>query len=172
MPDHVISPELFDLLDEYVAELETGAAIVDDVVPQTSPMLAFIENAFAQFFQNQVGREIKGFDEKSKRRAARQRAAKKDLSPQTRSLIVLYQQFCDSYEDIQSASYGGQATVLEEFHIKLMVRLIERIRALAGSKHDDELRSRADAAFDEFAPAVDSYDWQQHERENDGENDE
>ena len=171
MPDHVISPELFDLLDEYVGELEADAAIVDDVVPETSPMLAFAENAFAQFFQNQVGKEIKGFDEKSKRRAARQRASGKNLSPQTRSLIALYQQFCDKYEDIQSASYGGQGAVLEDFHTKLMVRLIERIRALAGSKHDDELRARADEAFDEFAPAVDSYDWQQHEKEGDDEDD-
>jgi hypothetical protein len=54
MPDHVISLELFDLLDEYVAELESKA---------------------------QVGKEIRGFDEKSKRRVARQRAARKDLSP-------------------------------------------------------------------------------------------
>ena len=172
MPDHVISPELFDLLDEYVVELESGTAIVDDVVPETSPMLAFAENAFAQFFENQVGKEIKGFDEKSKRQAARQRAANKSLSAQTRSLIALYQQFCDVYEDVQSASYGGHAAVLEDFHTKLMIRLIERIRALAGSKHDDELRSRADQAFDDFAPAVDAYDWHQHEKEEDDDDDE
>lgn len=137
----------------------------------TSPMLAFAENAFAQFFQNQVGKEIKGFDEKSKKRATRQRAARTDLSPQSRSLIVLYQQFCDIYEDIQSASYGGQATVLEEFHTKLMVRLIERIRALAGSKHDNDLRDRADQAFDAFAPAVNAYDWPQHQKEEDDDDD-
>src|ERR1700759_1948937 len=128
-------------------------------------MLAFAENAFAQFFENQVGKkEIKGFTEKSSLQASRQRASNKTLSSQSRALITLYQQFCKRYEDVQSASYGGHAAVLEDFHTTLMVRLIERIRALAGSIHDAELRARADEALDNFVPAVALYDWGQHKK--------
>lgn len=171
MPDHVIAVGVFDALDEYVTELEAGTAIVDDVVPETSPMLAFVENAFAQFFQNQVGREIKGFNERASRHAARLRASNRGLTPQDRSLIVLYQQFCKRYEDVQNASYGGHAEVLEDFHTHLVARLIKRIGALAEAIGDDDLRDRAEEAFDDFSPAADAYDWQQHSKEGDDDDD-
>jgi hypothetical protein len=172
MPEHFISLKLFDSLDEYILQLDGDEAITDDVVPETSPVIVFVENAFAQFFENEVGSEIKGFDDKSKRRATRLRSSKKDLSKQARALIVLYKQFCDIYDDVRSASYVGQALVLEEFHKKLIVRLLERIRALAGVKHDSELRGRADSVLEEFEATVDLYDWEQHDKKENDDDDE
>jgi hypothetical protein len=160
MPEHVVSPALFDSIDEYVLQLESGSAVSGSVVPETSPVLSFTENAFAQFFENEVASEIVGFDEKSKRQAARLRRTRKDeLIPEVRRLISLYEQFCDVHDDVLGAGYGGQDSVLEEFHSKLVVRLLKRIGELAAVKKDDELGTRADSALEAFTQAIDGYDW-------------
>ena len=86
-PEHVISPSLFDLLDDYACELDAEEAIIDNVVPATSPALVFVESAFAQFFENKVKVEIKGFGEKEKKRTSRiARKRKSESSKETRSL--------------------------------------------------------------------------------------
>jgi hypothetical protein len=160
MPDHIVSPTLFDSIDEYVEQLESGNAFSGKVVPETSPVISFTENAFAQFFENEIGREISGFDFKYKRRAARLRYSKKgELSRQAIALISLFEQFCDVHDDILGAGYGGQPSVLEDFHARLVTRLLERLRALAGVKRDAELRERADAALTRFSAAIADYDW-------------
>jgi hypothetical protein len=160
---HVISPSLFDLLDEYAGELDAREAIVGNVVPATSPALVFVESAFAQFFENVVKVEIKGFGEKEKKRASRVRRKKgESLSPEARSLIALFKQFCDRYEDVQSASYGGQSETLAEFHQKLMVRLVKRIAALAKAENDEELRERAEDTLPFFEEVATAYNWESH----------
>jgi hypothetical protein len=170
---HVISPELFDLLDDYAGELDSEEAIVDNVVPATSPALVFVESAFAQFFEHGVGIEIKGFDEKAKKLAARTLIARKDeLSKQARSLIALFKQFCDSYEDVQSATYGGQSETLAEFHQKLMVRLVKRIIALAKADCDTQLADRAEESLPFFKEVVEVYDWEQHDPDEEDDDDE
>jgi hypothetical protein len=170
--EHVISPKLFDLLDEYAGDLDAQVAIVGNVVPATSPALVFVENAFAQFFENEVEVEIKGFGRKAKRVAARIRLGRKDeLSKEARGLIALFEQFCDSYEDVQSASYGGQSETLAEFHQKLMVRLIKRIGALAKANGDEELRERAAETLPFFKEMVDSYDWEAHDPDQEADDD-
>lgn len=158
--EHVVSPALFDLLDTYVEQLKSGTALSGKVVPQTSPVITFSENAFAQFFENEVGSEITGFDIKDKQRAVRARYAKKnDLRKQSVALISLFEQFCDVHEDVLGAGYGGQASVLEEFHRKLVVRLLERLEALAASNGDSILRTRIEASRGNFEAAVRDYDW-------------
>lgn len=160
MADHIISPALFDSLDEYIELLESHEAFSSrNVVPETSPIISFTENAFAQFFENEVGSEITGFDDHFKRRAARARYRKKDLPKQTRSLIVLFEQFCDVHDDVIGAGYGGQVAVLEAFHGKLVLRLLERIRALAGFRQDTALRGRANSGLERFEAAISGYDW-------------
>lgn len=161
MTEHVVSPKLFDSIHEYSKLLETGQAFsVRNVLPQTSPIISFTENAFAQFFQNEVGSEITSFDEKFKKRAARVRyRKKKELSKQTLSIIVLFEQFCDIHEDVIAGGYGGASSVLEEFHTKYVSRLIERIRALAGVKNDTELRESADSALTKYEDALETVTW-------------
>ena len=169
---HVVSPELFDGLDEYASDLDGESAIVENVVPETSAALVFVQSAFAQFFENKVGVEIRSFDEKAKKRAARIRAGRrKELGKPAVSLIALFLQFCDTYEDVQSASYGGQAETLADFHQKLMVRLVKRIIDLAKADGDTELAERAADSLPNFKSIVDAYDWDQHDpdEEDDGE---
>ena len=161
MAEHVVSPELFESVHEYVGLLESGEAFsMKNVVPETSPIISFTENAFAQFFENEVGSEITGFDDKFKKRAARARYRKKaDLSKQALSLIVLFEQFCDVHDDVIAGGYGGASAVLEEFHTKYVSRLLERIRALAGAKKDAELRDAADTALAQYENALETVTW-------------
>jgi plasmid maintenance system killer protein len=159
-PKHVISPALFDSIDTYIDLLDRGEAIANNVVPETSPVISFSQNAFAQFFQNEVHAEINGFDSKAKRKAARlRRTDKSRLSAEARSLIALFEQFCDVYEDVLGAGYGGQESVLEEFHSRHVHRLLKRIAALAKANKDEELQHRADASLEAFDGAVKAYDW-------------
>lgn len=163
-PPHVISPDLFDGLDEYAADLDGGVAIIGNAVPVTSAALVFVQSAFAQFFERKVKVEIKGFGERDKRRAARIRAERrKELGGPAISLIALFLQVCDTYEDVQSASYGGQSETLADFHQKLMVRLVKRIIVLAKSDGDADLAERAEESLPYFKEIVDAYDWEQHD---------
>lgn len=158
-PEHVISLSLFDSIDEYAALLESGNAFVRKVVPETSPVVSFCENAFAQFFQNVVEVEITGFDEKDQKRCARLRRAKRDLPQQMRALMALFEQFCEVIEDVLGAGYGGQATVLEEFHTVYVLRLLDRIIDLGQLLEDEELTGRAEDAYGTFEYAASNYDW-------------
>jgi hypothetical protein len=165
MADHVISPDLFEVLDEYIGALEDGEAIVDDVVPQASKVVVFTENAFGQFFENEVGVEIKGFDETAMEEAARARKAQSaSLSPQAKRLITLFTQFCEQYDDVKSASYGGHGSVLKKFHSVLLVRLLQRIGALAKANGDGELEKAAGESLDRLKEAIDVYPWSDHDR--------
>jgi hypothetical protein len=160
-PEHVISPQLFDSVGEYVVLLRSGGAFSEkNVIPETSPIISFTENAFKQFFGNEVGSEITGFDEQFKKRAARARYRKRGgLSKQALEIIVLFEQFCDIHEDVIAGGYGGASAVLEEFHTIYVSRLLERIRALAGAKNDGKLRERADAALTEYGDALETVTW-------------
>lgn len=47
MAEHVVSPELFESVYEYAGLLESGEAFSEkNVVPETSPIISFTENAF------------------------------------------------------------------------------------------------------------------------------
>lgn len=165
MPEHVVSPDLFELLDDYANLLDAGEAIVDDVVPATSPVIVFTESAFTQFFENEVKVAIEGFDEIAMQRAARARAARRDeLSPQAKRLITLFKQFCERYDDVKSASYGGHEQVLEEFHSTLLVRLVQRIRALAKVNGEQALMDRANESLEHFREIIAAYPWTDHDR--------
>lgn len=162
MPEHVVSPALFDSIDEYVEQLEAGTALSGTVVPETSPIISFTENAFAQFFENGVGKEIIGFDTMAKIEAARlRRAGKEKLPKPVRALISLFEQFCDIHDDVLGAGYGGQASVLRDFHSKLVIRLLQRLGALADALGDGELRDRASSSLEAFSHAIDGFAWDQ-----------
>lgn len=160
MTDHVVSPALFDSLDEYVEQLNEGVAISEGVVPATSPLLSFIENAFAQLFENAAGVEITGFDLVDKRRAARLRR-KKDagLSKELKALLALFEQMCDVHEDVLGAGYGGQASVLEEFHFVHVSRMLERLVVFARSIGDTVLVERVEESSGAFEDAIERYKW-------------
>lgn len=163
-PEHVISPALLELIDEYVEQLNSGVAISGNIVPQTSPVISFMENAFAQFFENATHNEITGFDYKAKKKAARLRLTMKaSLSAETRAIMALFEQYCDIHEDVLGAGYGGQASVLDDFHFKYVARLLERILALAEQLGDEELRQHTATSLVAFIAAIEAHDWSAEE---------
>jgi len=163
-PGKVIEPDLFDLLDDYVHLLDSGQAIVDDVVPATSSLIVFTENAFAQFFENELGVAIEGFDDRAKKKAV---AAKRKCEPYSppRLIISVFLKFCEEYDDVKSASYGGQGEVLEDFHLRRVVRLVERIGKLAEANGEKELQDRAEGSLDYLGGVIAHYEWSKHDRE-------
>lgn len=166
MPKKVIEPELFDLLDDYVGLLDAGEAIVDDVVPATSSLILFTESAFSQFFENELEVAIEGFDDRAKKKAVAARAKRKgDLSHPARLVISVFFNFCDEYDDVKSASYGGQGEILERFHTRRVIRLVQRIRGLAKVNGEEELEERAEASLAYLKDVVNSYPWSDHNRE-------
>ncbi len=166
MPKKVIEPELFDLLDDYVGLLEAGEAIVDDIVPATSSLILFTESAFSQFFENELGVAIEGFDDRAKKKAVAARVEHKDeLSHQARLIISVFLNFCDEYDDVKSASYGGQGEILEQFHTRRVIRLVQRIRGLAKTNEESELEERAEGSLTHLREVVDLYPWSDHNRE-------
>jgi YesN/AraC family two-component response regulator len=166
MPRKVIEPELFDLLDDYVGLLDDGEAIVDDVVPATSSLILFTESAFSQFFDNELGVAIEGFDDRAKKKAVAARAeGKGQLSHQARLIISVFLNFCDEYDDVKSASYGGQGEILEQFHARRVIRLVQRVRGLAKVNGEDELEERAEVSLARLKQVVDTYPWSDHDRE-------
>jgi hypothetical protein len=168
MPKKVIEPELFDLLDDYVGLLDTGEAIVDDVVPATSSLILFTESAFSQFFENELGVAIEGFDDRAKKKAVAARVERKDaLGRQARLIISVFLNFCDEYDDVKSASYGGQGEILEHFHTRRVIRLVQRVRGLAKANGEEELEERAEGSLAYLKQVVDSYPWSNHSHEED-----
>ena len=160
----VIEPDLFDLLDDYVHLLDVGEAIVDDVVPATSSLIVFTESAFAQFFENELDVAIEGFDDRAKKKAIAAKRKCDPYSPQ-RLIISVFLNFCEEYDDVKSASYGGQGEILEDFHLRRVIRLVERIAKLADANGEDELKERAEGSVDYLQGVVEHYDWSQHDRE-------
>lgn len=156
----IVNLALFDSIDEYCDLLRSGTAISKDAVPETSPVISFCENAFAQFFENEIGVEITGFGDDEKKRCVRLRKKHKaKYSKEARSVMALYERFCDIFEDVLGAGYGGQSAVLEEFHRLYVLRLILRLGHLASAREDDALSARAEDAASGLESAIDDYEW-------------
>lgn len=160
----VIEPDLFDLLDDYIHLLDNGEAIVDDVVPATSSLILFTQSAFTQFFENELGVAIEGFDDHAKKKAI---ASKRKCEPGSpaRLIISVFLKFCEEYDDVKSASYGGQGEILEEFHLRRVIRLIERIGLLAEANGESELGEQAEGSLEYLRGVVNSYPWSDHDRD-------
>lgn len=166
MPKKVIEPHLFDLLDDYVGLLDSGEAIVDDVVPATSSLILFTQSAFAQFFENELQTAIEGFDDRAKKKAvAARQERKEELTRQARLIISVFLNFCDEYDDVKSASYGGRGEVLERFHTRRVIRLVQRIRGLAKVNGEEKLEERAEVSLAHLRQIVDIYPWSDHNLE-------
>jgi hypothetical protein len=166
MSKKVIEPELFDLLDDYVGYLDAGEAIVDDVVPATSSLILFTQSAFSQFFENEVGVAIEGFDDRAKGKAVRARVrGKAKISEEANLISSVFLDFCDEFDDVKSASYAGQGDVLEQFHVQRVSRLVQRICGLAKKNGEAELQERAEDSLGLLESAIETYSWSDHNRE-------
>src|SRR5262245_52712458 len=90
---------LFDVLVEYAQKVQRGELKAADA---TSFALVFCENFYAQFFQNVVQLEIKGFNLPNKKLAVGARLAlkKKRAAASTIQLITWFEKLCDIYPNV------------------------------------------------------------------------
>lgn len=103
-----IQPELFDILIEYFAKVESGEIDLTDPVAQASRVITFCQNFFLQFFDNFLDHEITSIGPTTKREAVAIRHALRSSAPtETIQLITWFEGFCDTYQDILLFGYGG-----------------------------------------------------------------
>ncbi len=144
-----VAPELFDVVIVYAKELEQGKLKPERLV-STSPALTFCDNFYAQFFQNEIGKEITSFSPETKKLAVECRLQLKESGApaSTVQLITLFEKLCDDYQDILSLGYGAstKATFLD-FHTKYLLKLIGRASAWAEDRKYAEIKQKADLAM-------------------------
>jgi hypothetical protein len=152
-----IAPELFDLLDVYISDIENGKITPTPTLASTSPALTFCENFYAQFFQNVLDNEITGFDRETKQKAIRLRLRLKEhKSPATTiQLVTWFEQLCDIYPNVLALGYGGgtKAAFLS-FHEGFLLTLLERVSAWAKVANYPEVEQRASSTLSALRNAL------------------
>jgi hypothetical protein len=140
-----VAPELFDVLIEYAKDLADGK-FKPARLASTSPALTFCDNFYAQFFQNELGREITSFDGEAKKLAVQCRLEVKDKGglASTIQLITWFEKLCDLYPDVLALGYGaGTKTEFLKFHNEYLLPLLERASAWAEASNYAEIRGKA-----------------------------
>lgn len=136
---------LFDVLVAYAQQVQRREL---NAVAATAFAITFCENFYAQFFQNVVQVEIKGFNRENKQLAVRARLAlkKKRASTKTIQVITWFEKLCDIYPNVLALGYGGGTKQsLQEFHRSYLGALLKRIAAWAKVAKNPALDKKARA---------------------------
>jgi hypothetical protein len=134
---------LFDVLVDYAQKVERGEL---KAIAATPHALVFCENFYAQFFQNVVGQEIKGFNLENKKLAVRARLVlkKKRSAAATIQLITWFEKLCDIYPNVLALGYGGGSKIsIQDFHRNYLGTLLTRIAAWAKGVRNAALEKKA-----------------------------
>ena len=91
-----VSLTLYDVLDEYSAEIRAGRVKPGSFVWSSSLILTFCQNFFNQFFVSEYSHQITGFDESDARGVAPLRRANNHAA-EARAIITLFLRFCRDY---------------------------------------------------------------------------
>jgi hypothetical protein len=154
-----IAPELFDILLDYAAKIKAGKIKPSRRVASTSPALTFCENFYAQFFQNVVGQEIKGFNSDNKKLAIRARLQMKEKGGAVTviRLITWFEKLCEIYPNVIAIGYGGGSVIVfVNFHKEYLVVLLDRIATWAASESYPEIEQRAAQSQTDLQAALES----------------
>jgi len=154
-----VAPELFDILIRYARDIKSGKVKPKRSVGSTSPALVFCENFYAQFFQNKLGKEIKGFNMAAKKEAIGFRLdAKEGGSPGVViRLITWYEKLCDIYPTVLALGYGtGSKTAFAEFHNGYLMTLLQRIVDWSRLEGYPDIEQRASDAITALKDALQS----------------
>lgn len=140
-----IELSLFDFIDELADDVSNGTLDWQESIDGSSASVLFCESFFDQFFAT-LGHDISGFTHRAKVRASklalRLRQNDKSSTTHTRKIIVMYEEFCDMYDDI-SGGYGHETpTTYEDFHMNYLSRLLRITKEWADSRDYNELADR------------------------------
>jgi len=152
---HAVEPELFDLVIKYAAEIEQGKVRIASPLHRSTAIIAFCQNFFGQFFENQFGLQITKIDQETKAQAVGIRLAQsgKGNGP-LRQIIAQFEKLADTWPDVIGSGYGGVPSDIKSFHREYMPRLLDRILTWARTTRDAELIDKATQARAEYHKAI------------------
>jgi hypothetical protein len=155
-----VRPTLFDVVIDYAEQIESGDVVLAGRVTRTSPLVTFIQNFFAQFFDNEVKSPITSIGSEAKRTAvrARLRLRKEADHTSTVALITWFEAFCDTYPDILALGYMGRAVDFRQFLNGDLLDLLARCRTWADEKGYVTLNRKATTAHRGIRRALEASD--------------
>jgi hypothetical protein len=149
---------VFDILDDYAGKVSVWSAAGATPLDEESSVLAFCENFFAQFFQNEMGSEITSITSVASRRAGVIRRRSSTTAAQRR-VIRRFQHLCKVHADLVGETYGSGGDERAEFFFSDLPELLHSIESWAEDAGHMNLRQRVqrtivqyDAFLDEAPP--------------------
>jgi hypothetical protein len=149
-----VALSLFDLVERYAKQIEDGKIDVKNPLKRTTPIIEFCRTFYQQFFEHELGLEIKGVDQSAKAKAIELRHAFDDQAAPVPRLIAWFEELCDIWIDVLGFSYAGSASEFRRFHNTYVVRLLERIETWARAADYAELLERTKTARAVYGRAV------------------
>ena len=154
-----IEPRLFDLLDEYSANIANGTIKPGTAVRRSSKVITFLQSFFEQLFASSFGIQLEAFDHESKRMIVALRH-EQEVPAELRPVVSAFEELCDLYPDIIGASYGGGSTAtFRRFHKRYLPRLLRSSRQWAATSGQDELEMRIGSSAQSFSEALAAAKW-------------
>jgi hypothetical protein len=149
-----IEPSLFEYIDEYLKE----SSITQVQLPLTpdSNLIVFLDNFFAQFFQNVLGREIKSATQLGAFEATKLQRHNKDWPAEVKRLVRDFKRIGKSRRDLLGQAYGGGTSQLSEFHFRTMPELLTDIEAWARAVGNEPIRGAAQSRRDAYVNFLES----------------
>ena len=151
-----VRPRLFEILGKYARDLGRGR-IKPGRLTDASDALVFCQNFYAQFFQNELGHEIKAITQDAKGEAVRLRLQlKRKRAPKaTIQLITWFEKLCDIYPDVLALAYGGGTKEsFVNFHSRYLVTLVERAAAWSKIRQYSDIEAKAQASLKALRAAL------------------
>jgi hypothetical protein len=139
-----IEPSLFAYIDDYLKESSIAQARLVPLAADSN-LIVFLDNFFAQFFQNVLGHEIKSVTQIGAFEATRLQRHNKNWPAEVKRLVRDFKRIGKSRRDLLGQAYGGGTSQLTEFHFKTMPELLTDIEAWAGAVGNEPIREAAAA---------------------------
>jgi hypothetical protein len=156
-----LNPALFDFVHDFADDVSNDKVDRLTTVEESSPIIAFCETFFEQFLGDELGAAITGFDQDSKRIAAREaeRLKQEDRAKEARQLLALFEKFCDLHADVVGGTYGAGSINYQRFHADYMRRLLGAAEAWATAENRPELTSAIASARQAYEGALGAKGW-------------
>jgi hypothetical protein len=160
-----LSPDLFKFVHDFAKEVADGKITKFETVEESSPIIAFCESFFEQFFGDELDTQITVFDHDAKRAAAEEaerlklRGGNADDTKDARRLIALFEKFCDLYADVVGGTYGAGSITYRRFHADYMRRLLRAALAWARERKRRDLVAAIESASSAYDAALQGRGW-------------
>lgn len=155
-----ISLELFDFLDEAIAELSRDS--LRKPISPTSAVREFARNFYAQFFEHVLEEPINDVSLASAARANVLLRKNPSWTEQRRALLRRFQKLCKVSPDLAGGDYGGGASLFRRFHEQFVPDLLSDVESWARSENEDPIAERAGGLRQRYIQTIEELDREPH----------